>query len=121
VVRRTLDEALREVWLYWCKAMDEPSVDVSLGQNLATVRLDLFPTGRTLTARAEAAIAAVFLRETEHVQFLDETYVGPAICESRWVPLDRARRVAAAVYRIARTCLDQRTSIAGRVDEHGVV
>lgn len=120
VLRRPFDDALAEVWLHWCKAACEPSVVVTVGPVFATLRLDLFPTGRWLNSRAQAAIASVLLRETDHVEFLDGTYVGPEICQSCWVPPERARRVAAALYRIARTCLDQAPE-AERGADNGVV
>jgi hypothetical protein len=103
LVRRSGEEVLKDAWLFWCKATAEPGVVVTLGAVWARVRLDLLPTGRALSSRAEAAISAMFLRETDHVEYVDGTYVGPDICESRWVPPERARRVAATLYRIAQS------------------
>jgi hypothetical protein len=106
-VVRYADEALKDAWLFWCKATREPFVIVTIEGRFSTVRLDMFPTGRALTRSAVNAIAAVLLAETGHVEFLDGTYVGPDICESRWVPLACARSVASAMSCIARGGVDR--------------
>lgn len=112
----------REAWLYWCKAHGEPCVVVTLRPRVATARLDMFTTGERLTAFAQSQLSQLLLRETGWVSFLDGFYVGPDICESRYVPLSRAEAVAAALYEIARASLDEpRPPRRQGLPEHGVV